>query len=90
MNGMYTNSLQAMEHKLNQTLAVKYISEMEKHNQNVERLDFLSEFVRIQQDFTKTTLCDYCEKPIGLSGFQYDPVKESIVHSYHLETQPQK
>lgn len=85
MNTMYTNTLQSMEHNFNKTLTIKCITDIEKHNQNVDKLDFLSQYIKIQEDLSVTTLCDYCEKPIGLSGFQYDPVKETIVHSYHLD-----
>ena len=47
----------------------------------------MRQFIEVNEDPERglgITLCNYCSKPIGLSGFQYDPQNQTIIHTFHL------
>jgi len=52
-----------------------------------QKLAELSRHVQIQDD--ELSVCGFCKKPIQideenqLQNFEYDPIKQEIVHSYH-------
>ena len=67
---LYTKVVTQMESHIRQGLLMKSITEFEKHNLELEKFEFLNDFLEIHED---ETLCGFCSKPIGISGFQFDP-----------------
>ena len=77
-----------MDANLRKALLLKGLTDIEKINLVLQKFEVLGrKYVEVNEDPDRgaITMCHFCEKPIGLSGFEYDPEKGSMVHSYHLE-----
>ena len=59
-----------MDQNLRNALLMKNLTEIDKMNIILEKFDFYRGFVEISDDSDKgITLCDFCKKPIGMTGF---------------------
>ena len=83
---LYQKIFQQMDANLRRALLLKGLTDIENVNLRLQKLENLSKHVEVNEDPERgvITMCHFCDKPIGLSGFEYDPEKGSMVHSYHL------
>lgn len=77
---------------------MKSLSEMQKHNLDMEQYNYSNQYIRIAADdeppedadehyhqITKTK-CDCCDKPIAEKfGVIYNPKDHTIMHEYKLD-----
>lgn len=86
VNFLYQKIFMEMDKKERALLTLKNITEMEAFNQEMQKFEFMMRFVQVSEDNELgTTMCAFCDKPIQLSNFQFNPEKGTIVHSYHYE-----